>query len=302
MSGETSRPAARAAVIGNPIGHSKSPRLHAAAYTALGAPIDYGALEADPEDAAALVERLRTEPGWRGLSCTMPMKAAMVPFMDEASDRVRRLGVLNTVVVDDSGGSVRLLGENTDVDGIVRALEAGRPRSGDSFAGGRLAILGAGGTAAAAVEAAALLGIAHVDLVVRNAGRASGTVALAEELGLAVRAVDAPAAGAALGEYDVVISTLPPRAADPLVDVLLATAPRPGAPLLDVAYDPWPSRLADAWEDAGGRAVDGLDMLVHQAVEQALRFARVDLLSDPSAREVVTNVMCDAVGTPRRRG
>ncbi|WP_309079826.1 shikimate dehydrogenase [Zhihengliuella sp.] len=298
MTDETQQPRGRAAVIGNPIGHSKSPRLHAAAYRALGARIDYDAIEADPQDARTLAGRLRTEPGWRGLSCTMPMKAAMVPYMDDVSDRVRRLGVLNTVVVDDSGDRPRLLGENTDVDGIIRALAAGAPGGRDSFAGGRLAVLGAGGTASAAMEAAALLEIATVDLVVRHAGRAAGTVALARELGLAVRVLDAPAAGAALGEYDVVVSTLPPRAADPIVETLLASDPRAGAPLLDVAYDPWPSRLVEAWGSAGGRIVDGLDMLVHQAVEQALRFAR----ADPEARALVTNVMCDAVGTPRRRG
>ncbi|GHD12164.1 shikimate dehydrogenase family protein [Zhihengliuella salsuginis] len=285
--------ARRAAVIGNPIGHSKSPALHAAAYAALGVDITYGSIVADPEDAPELAERLRREESWVGLSCTMPMKSALVPEMDAVSERVARLGFLNTVVVRHQDGFARLFGENTDIAGIVRALglPAGAVRQ-------RLCILGAGGTAAAAVAAAAQLGFESVDLVVRDAGRAESALNLAADLGLAGRAVDAATAGGELGGYEAVVSTLPPRAADSLVDSLLASPPRAGAPLLDAAYDPWPSRIGTAWDAAGGRVVDGLSMLVHQAVEQALLFSG----RPEDDRGLVTNVMCDAVGLPRRLG
>lgn len=288
------RPAGRrAAVIGNPIGHSKSPALHSAAYAALGVDISYEARVADPQDAPALAALLRGDGAWAGLSCTMPMKSALVPEMDEVSDRVDRLGVLNTVVVRRTADDVRLFGENTDVDGIVRslALEAGSGRD-------RIAVLGAGGTAAAAVAAAAQLGFRSVDFVVRDAGRAASAVDLAAGFGLEASTLGADAAGARLGGYDAVVSTLPPRAADGLVPLLLVSAPRPGAPLLDAAYDPWPSALALAWDAAGGRVVDGLSMLVHQAVEQALLFSG----RSEDDRELVTNVMCDAVGLPRPLG
>ncbi|RZU61474.1 shikimate dehydrogenase family protein [Zhihengliuella halotolerans] len=283
----------RAAVIGNPIGHSKSPVLHAAAYAALGVDIAYDALVADPQDAPDLAARLRDDDSWAGLSCTMPMKSALVPEMDEVSDRVARLGVLNTVIVRHTARGVRLIGENTDVDGIVMSLEL-EPGS----ARNRLAILGAGGTAAAAVAAAAQLGFAAVDFIVRDAGRAASAVDLAVGFGLETRTLDVAAAGGQLSRYDAAVSTLPPRAADALVPALLVSAPRAGTPLLDVAYDPWPSALALAWDAAGGRVVDGLSMLVHQAVEQALLFSgRAE-----DDRELVTNVMCDAVGLPRPLG
>ncbi len=66
--------------------------------------------------------------------------------------------------------------------------------------------------------------------------------------------------------------------------------------LLDVAYDPWPSRIAAAWQDAGGTVVPGLEMLIYQAVEQVRHFTG---LGDAVSAEVI-DVMCDAVGAPRR--
>ena len=122
MTGGHPAPGARAAVLGHPIGHSRSPLLHSTAYRELGVQIDYTAIDVLPEQAAQFAERLRTEPGWVGVSVTMPMKDALIPYVDEPSERVRRLGALNTIVVSRDAGGVRLLAENTDVEGIIRAL------------------------------------------------------------------------------------------------------------------------------------------------------------------------------------
>src|SRR5690606_20326102 len=106
----------RAGVLGHPIGHSKSPALHAAAYRVLGLDVDYRAHDVRPEQLAGFVAGLRTaDPAavdWLGLSVTMPLKAAMVGLMDSVSSRVERLGVLNTVV---RAGDGALTGHNTDV-------------------------------------------------------------------------------------------------------------------------------------------------------------------------------------------
>ncbi|GER22181.1 shikimate 5-dehydrogenase [Zafaria cholistanensis] len=281
----------RAAVFGRPIGHSRSPVLHRAAYALLGLDIGYTAVEGGEEEAPRIAAMLRSEPGWRGGSFTMPLKHVMVPLMDTVSDRVARLGVLNTVVVSRDGtGQVRLHGENTDVAGIVRALrDAGTTRLS------RAAVLGAGGTAAAATEALAQLGAASLDYVVRTPARAAGVLALAADLGLEARAVSAEEAGARLGEYGAVVSTLPPHAADGMVGALRVDTVPARTPLLDVAYDPWPSVLAAAWEAAGGRVVSGLSMLVHQAVEQVRLFSG----AGDADWERVTNVMCDAVDLSR---
>ena len=167
------------------------------------------------------------------------------------------------------------------------------------------AILGGGGTAAAAIAALKDLGAPGADVFVRDVGRAAEARAASAAVGLPIRVLPIAGAAAAVAAADVVISTLPPRAADTLAAELEQAfaadrAPetaraRPGV-LLDVAYDPWPSVVAAAWQDAGGTVVPGLEMLIYQAVEQVRHFTR---LGDAVPEEVI-DVMCDAVGAPRR--
>lgn len=307
MTGGHPAPGARAAVLGHPIGHSRSPLLHSTAYRELGVDIDYTAIDLLPEQAERFAARLRTEPGWVGVSVTMPLKDALLPFIDEPSQRVRRLGALNTIVVSRGATGVRLLAENTDVDGIVRALGHTAPAAADGLS---VAILGNGNTALAALEACALMGAGTVELLVRNPERAHGALGLARTLGLQATALPYTEAAPRIRSYDALISTLPARAADAWVPALGLGARsaagaeptgdrpgviKPGAVLLDVAYDPWPSVLAAAWEGAGGRVVSGLSMLVHQGVEQVKLFSGIH----EADWGRVTNVMCDAVGIPR---
>ncbi|MDN3482027.1 shikimate dehydrogenase [Arthrobacter sp. APC 3897] len=293
-------PVRRAAVLGHPIGHSKSPLLHRAAYEYLGFHCTYDAVDVPEEDAAAFAAALRNpapgDPLWAGLSVTMPLKAALVPSMDDLTETAAALGVLNTVTFEYTAGGVVLTGHNTDVTGIVRALEHAGSRTAP-----RIAVLGAGGTACAAVAAAARLDAVAVDVYARGfRAAADGTVAVqaaGSRTGTSVSLHPWEEAAAACAAADVVISTLPPRAADPLAESLAAAAgDRTGAVLLDAAYDPWPSRIARAWEEAGGRIVPGQEMLLYQAVEQVRLFAG-DKFRDEAA---VINVMCDAVGAPRR--
>ncbi|MCC3265175.1 shikimate dehydrogenase family protein [Arthrobacter gengyunqii] len=294
---ETAR---RAAVLGHPIGHSKSPLLHRAAYEYLGFNCAYDALDVPEENAAAFAAALRdpdpAERQWAGLSVTMPLKAALLPAMDRLTEMAAALRVLNTVTFEYTDAGVVLTGHNTDVAGIVRAL-----RHAGSRTDPRIAVLGAGGTACAAVAAAGMLDAAAVDVYARGfRAAADGTVAVqaaGSRTGTSVALHPWEEAAAACATADVVISTLPPRAADPLAESLAAAAvDRTGAVLLDVAYDPWPSRIAQEWSEAGGRIVPGLEMLLYQAVEQVRLFAG-NKFRDEAA---VINVMCDAVGAPRR--
>ena len=134
-----------AAVLGSPIAHSKSPAMHQAAYEYLQAPIDYDRFEVAEDKAAEFFASLDQRFGSRrrlvGFSVTMPLKAVLVPHMDDLSTRVQRLGVLNTVVFDKHGAAC---GYNTDVDGVRLALAQAGFTSAD---GGSMGILGAGGTA-----------------------------------------------------------------------------------------------------------------------------------------------------------
>lgn len=247
------------AVLGSPISHSKSPALHAAAYRSLGLDWTYRALDVPAGGLSGFLARL--DPTWRGLSLTMPHKRDVIPLLDRRSDLVDRVGAANTVLIEEG----TLVGFNTDVEGIVGALAEVGVIHLDS-----IHILGAGATAASSLAAAAQLGARRARVWARDVERARSLTAYAEgfELDLTVEPL------AALDRTDaedasVVVSTLPGGAADELA---IPEGVRRHLPLLDVAYDPWPSALAEHWSAADGTVVSGLIMLLHQAVAQVRIF------------------------------
>jgi shikimate dehydrogenase len=248
MPGEVTR---RAAVLGHPIGHSLSPVLHLAAYSELDLPWTYDRIDVTGDGLADLLAGL--DETWVGLSLTMPLKQAVLPFLDEADDVVVATGAANTVVLRDG----RRLGHNTDVEGIAAALD-------ERGAGlGAAVVLGAGATARSAVAALARRGTREATAFVRRPDAASELQLTASACGIEL--VVRPWASAAAGlACDVVISTVPRGAADELAD---AVPEHPGT-LLDVVYDPWPTALAAAWVARGGGVASGLDLLLHQAVGQ----------------------------------
>lgn len=282
----------RAAVIGSPIGHSKSPLLHAAAYRLLGIECSYTSIEVDEGSLGDFVGSIRTDPQWRGLSVTMPLKGAMARLADSTTDLAHVLGVVNTIVLSHEGHRSTLTGHNTDVAGVAEALRGAGVRTPH-----HAVVLGGGGTAAAAVAGLARLGAPSARAVVRRPEAAGDLVRIGAALDIDVEIVAWHGARDAVRSADVVVSTLPPRGADALAGDLAADPGfRTRGTLLDVAYDPWPSAIATMWRTAGGTIVPGLDMLLHQAVEQ-VRLFFPDTAQD---RTSVFNVMCDAVGAPRR--
>lgn len=272
----------RLAVLGSPIGHTRSPELHRAAYRALRLDWAY-----DPEDVAeaalgAYIDGLGDE--WRGLSLTMPLKKAVLPFLTDIDAVAERTGVANTVLFD--GEAVR--GFNTDVGGIVRALAAAGVESARY-----VHILGGGATAASALVAAAELGAERVDVHVRDLEKSLWLEPLAHDLGLMVRLRSFAQADRTLDMPDVVISTLPGGAT---TAALYTDSTRRKAVLLDVAYEPWPSPLATAWSAVGGRVVSGLGMLAHQALLQVRIFVSGDPLEPLPDEESVLQAMLDEIG------
>lgn len=264
--------ARRAAVLGHPIAHSLSPRLHRAAYRALGlADWEYEAFDVTEEELPAFVDRL--DDTWAGLSLTMPLKQVVFGLLDHVEPLADVVGAVNTVLVQPGGSRPVLTGANTDVHGLVAGLREGLGEPGPVPAGSRSAVvLGAGATAASTLAALAQLGCTAPVVYVRALGR-TGTLARAAHR-MGVEPVFRPIgqALAALAGADLVVSTLPPHAADDLAAALrddpAVAGPRPGAVLMDVAYDPRRTALSDAWEARGGVAVPGERMLLHQAVEQ----------------------------------
>jgi shikimate dehydrogenase len=247
----------RAAVLGSPIEHSLSPVLHTAAYRILGLAWSYQAIECDELQLPAVLRHL--DESFIGLSLTMPLKRAILPLLDEMSELARAVGAANTVLFEGLGPFLRRRGENTDVPGMVAAIKAVRPD-----AVGRAVILGAGGTAAAALAALREFGVERPTVVVRDRDRAGELLDAAERLGVNPQLVDWPGA-AVLADAELVISTVPAGAADPLAqDSSLGS----GQLLFDVLYEPWPTPFAAAALANGAQVIGGLELLVQQAAFQ----------------------------------
>jgi len=266
----------RAAVLGRPVSHSLSPLLHRAAYAALG--LDdwtYDALDIGAEDLPDLLAGLGEE--WRGFSVTMPCKQAAVEVAQVVEPLPRLLGAANTLVRTEGGWRA----ENTDVTGVGMALQlAGVERVGHA------AIIGAGGTAAAAAVALSSLGAQHVDVVVRNPDRAGDVLRVLETLGVS--------AGVTVFEHadleaPLVVSTVP---IDAQPDVL-GLDWRRGHTVLDVLYAPWPTPLAARVTGTGGTVVGGLEVLFWQATVQ------VELMTGrPAPIAAMRGALDAAVGVP----
>ncbi|MCU1533947.1 MAG: shikimate dehydrogenase [Glaciihabitans sp.] len=257
----------RLAVLGSPISHSKSPLLHRAAYAALSLDWQYEAVEVT---GATLPGFLASrDESWRGLSLTMPLKRDVLPLLDETDAVAATTGGANTVLFDvDPAGNRRLRGFNTDVFGIRRAFtEVGV----DSLR--FVHVLGAGATAASVIAAAAALGATRATVYARNPEKAHPLRLVGERLGVEI---DVQPWGTSEGPGeapDAVISTLPGGAE---IDLAFAGPIRARSVLFDVSYDPWPSPLASAWLEVGGRVISGLDMLVLQALAQVRIFVSGD--------------------------
>jgi shikimate dehydrogenase len=246
----------RAAVLGSPIAHSLSPVLHTAAYRALGLTgWRYDAIECDEPALPALLDSLGPE--WAGLSLTMPLKRTVLPLLDRTDQLAADVGAANTVVFRDG----QRLGYNTDVSGIVAAM-----RRAGVTADGNVLVLGSGATACSALAALVRTGARRVAVAVRALPRAQPLIEVATRLGVDVELMELGPALAAV-RWDLIISTIPASAAEPVARQLTAGS-LSAAAVFDVVYDPWPTPLAEGAEKAGTTVISGYELLVQQAVGQ----------------------------------
>jgi shikimate dehydrogenase len=267
-------------VWGSPVEHSLSPALHQAAYRALGVPWTYRYRE---------VSQDQMTPAWSeagatlsGISLTMPLKEQVMDLVGPRDSIVDAVQAANTVYR--SGDSWAL--SNTDPYGVDRALARFGVVASHAW------ILGAGATARSVGYALALRGTTDITLCVRDVERAERTAVHLRNLGLAIqiqRLTDLDEAR----PPQLVVSTLPGDAADPptvpsgVVDT---------AALFDVAYSPWPSHYAQAWESSSQPVISGLWMLSYQAVAQIRLFVHSDAAQPLENEEDVFAAMLDAVG------
>jgi shikimate dehydrogenase len=243
----------RLAVIGYPVGHSRSPAMQSAALAELGLSDEweYGAVEAAPEDLEGRIREMAAE-GYAGANVTVPHKEAALALADEASEVAGAIGAANTLSFAPGAetGVPTIAADNTDAGGLLASLP-GSPR------GRRALVLGAGGAARAVVWALAREA-AEVAVWNRTAERAA---TLAAELG------GAPAAAPDAGEYELIVNTTAVglRGEDPFEHLpLTPDAFKPDQVVVDMVYGERPSALLAAAAERGAETVDGLEVLVQQ--------------------------------------
>jgi shikimate dehydrogenase len=247
----------RACVIGWPVEHSRSPLIQR--YWLKQYKID-GAYEKEavrPEDLAQFLGSLKDR-GYAGANVTLPHKEAALRLASIADEAARAIGAANTLWLDEA---FRLNASNTDAYGFITNLDAGAPHWND----GRqpAIVLGAGGAARAIVHGLLAEGATRVVLANRTRGRAE---ALAGAFGPAVTVVDWTKRGRALSDCSLLVNatSLGMTGKEPL-EIELTLLP-PGAVVADVVYSPLETPLLAAARARGNRTVDGLGMLLHQAV------------------------------------
>ena len=244
-----------AGIVGWPVGHSLSPLIHGFWIRRHRLDAAYVPLPVRPGDLATALRALPAL-GFRGCNVTVPHKVEARALVDAESDRARAVGAVNTIVVEDG----RLLGTNTDVDGFLAGLREQAP--GWRRPGRRAVVVGAGGAARAVV--AGLRAELDGEIVVANR-----TVARAEELVRPVedaRAVDLRALEAELRGAGLLVNASTLGMGDgPTLDPDLAGLAA-DAVVADIVYVPLETALLRAASRRGLATVDGLGMLLHQAV------------------------------------
>lgn len=250
MVGEAVTRPFRAAVVGSPISHSRSPQLHTACYPLLGrSDCIYERIEVRAGELAAFMRNL--DDSWMGLSLTMPLKEEGLRAIERIEPSAARIGAINTIVFLPVGVS----GFNTDQLGFRESV---RPHLS---AGASVAIVGTGATARSALSALVEYEPANVTIIGRNPVKYWEMIERFPELQLSWFDWPDSPGGVAQTQLpaDLVISTVPNQVANPL-------CPRAGQYLIDVNY-PNPANL-ERWVRSGGLGEDGISLLITQGVAQ----------------------------------
>ncbi len=246
-----------AGVMGWPVGHSLSPRLHNYWLDLHGIDGAFVPLPVAPEHFAQAL-RILPRLGFRGVNVTVPHKEAALAAVDRLDPLARRIGAVNTIVMSEDG---TLSGSNTDAYGFSAHLAASVP--GFSAASGTAVIIGAGGAARAVAVALTDMGAPEIRIINRTLARAEE---LALALGGSAHVVDWSGRARALEGASIVVNTTTQGiAGQPALDLDLSRLPA-SAVVYDIVYNPLETALLAAARGRGHRVVDGLGMLLHQAV------------------------------------
>lgn len=271
------------AVIGDPIAHSLSPVIHQAMLDALGVGCTYGRIRVP---AGQTAQWLPSAPGrgLAGFNATMPHKTDLVPLMATLSEDARQCRAVNTVVL--RGGSFH--GFNTDGEGFLRSLLA----RGISPEGRDIAVLGAGGASRAVVLKLASSGARGVTVCCRNPEKAAGLAAsspLIRTADLSRQSTDT-----VLAKADLLVNATPlgmqGTGSDfPGFDFLDALPS--SAPVCDLIYKPQATRLLEEAGKRGHATMNGLGMLIHQAILALEHFGDFTLDAEAMERAIMARLL-----------
>lgn len=279
----------RLAVLGSPIDHSRSPLIHRAAYAALGLDWSYEAIEVTESAFMGLFSTL--DDSWLGFSVTAPLKRCAFDFARPADQASAHTGVVNTLVRERNGWG----GYNTDIPGIQATV--------DQLGLGSITsalVLGSGATAMSTVYALTMMGCTNFTVCARReqqvnelreglslsltpAGIASPQITFQHLNGLKSRpdVSNRP-------RVDLVVNTLP---AEIIEQVEFEPEVMATSALFDIVYGSAPNSLTRRWETAGGRAVNGLELLVQQGVRQIRVFRGLPLDVPFEGEDAIVEVM-----------
>ena len=244
-----------AGVFGWPVNHSRSPRLHGYWLAKYGIDGAYLPFSTRPEN---LVEAIRALPklGFKGANVTLPHKERALDAVDRLSDVARRIGAVNTLIVEDDGS---VYGDNTDGFGFVAHLKASAPGWRGS---GKAVVLGAGGAARGIIVALLDAGVSNIVITNRTASRAE---TLANTLDGPIDIAGWDDRETALKDATLLVNTTQlGQAGQPPLEIDLKHLPRE-AVVDDIVYVPLETDLLKQARARGNATVDGIGMLLHQA-------------------------------------
>jgi len=272
----------KAAVLGSPISHSLSPLLHHRAYEILGIPASYDAILCDEGDFPDFLKKIADQ-NWTGFSLTMPLKEVAISYLSEIDPASAKIDSINTLVQQPTGW----FGISTDRLAFANLLK--------DYNFSNVAIIGGGGTARAALGA--LDGkCGEMDILLRNPDRAEKLSSCLTSSRINIFDMKHDLAKCLtssrinifdmkhdLAKYDLVIATVPMGVSD----MVTIDASSVSGLLLEALYRPWPTKLVERWEIAGGNVISGLDLLVEQALFQIELFSKVKFDFDAMRMELL---------------
>lgn len=258
-------PARQFYLLGAPIAQSPSPQMHNAGFRELGLPYTYGLKETESVDG---LEDLLGDPGFGGASVTIPLKESIIPLMDELTEAARRIGAVNTIVADGK----RSVGDNTDYLGIVGCLRRAQMESKDipAFNDSCGLVIGAGGTARAALYALHTLGVPKVAVYNRTTERAQELVGAFKSLFTTLQVLDRLEEAAGL-QPSYIVGTIPATQIS-LPSELFANGA--GGVVLDMAYKPRWTPLLEQVDQTTWKTVHGVEVLIEQGIHQMARWSK----------------------------